>query len=196
MRVTRKLQAEHRTAMLRHAARLFQGRGVAGVAVADVAQAAGLTHGAFYGHFDSKAALVAEACRDSLEDSARRWREVVARAEAEGRDPLEALIERYLTAEHRDGPDHGCALAALGAEAVRDPVLRGGLAHGTMALLDVLEDVIAARLPAEGAPREAAAAVLAALTGGLVIARAFADSPAQSHAALAAARRAARAVTS
>ena len=195
MRVTRKLQAEHRTAMLRHAARLFRGRGVAGVAVADVAQAAGLTHGAFYGHFDSKAALVAEACRDSLEHSARRWREHAARATAEGHDPLDALIERYLTAAHRDGPDRGCALAALGAEAVRDPVLRDGLAHGTMALLDVLAEVIATSRPAVAAPREAAAAVLAALTGGLVIARALADSPAQSDAALAAAGRAARSVT-
>ena len=193
MRVTRKLQAEHRTAMLRHAARLFRGRGVAGVAVADVAQAAGLTHGAFYGHFDSKAALVAEACRDSLEHSARRWREHAAAAVAEGHDPVDALITRYLTTTHRDRADHGCAIAALGAEAVRDPQLRGGLADGTNALLDVLSDVIAASRPALTAPREAAAAVLAALTGGLVIARALADSPAQSDAALAAAARAARA---
>ena len=101
-------------------------------------------------------------------------------------DPVDALITRYLTTTHRDRADHGCAIAALGAEAVRDPQLRGGLADGTNALLDVLSDVIAASRPALTSPREAAAAVLAALTGGLVIARALADSPAQSDAALAA----------
>jgi TetR/AcrR family transcriptional regulator, transcriptional repressor for nem operon len=102
MRVNRKTMAEHRTAILRQAGRLFRQHGIDGVAVADITGAAGLTHGAFYGHFPSKTALAAESCRHSLEHSARIWRERAAAARSAGTDSLDALIDAYLTPVHRD----------------------------------------------------------------------------------------------
>ena len=192
MRVTRRTLVEHRLAILEQAGRLFRRRGVASVAVADITRAAGLTHGAFYGHFPSKDALAAESCRHSLHVAAAGWRARADRAVTRGDDPLAALIDTYLSPAHRDAPEGGCALAALGAESSRDPALRAALNDGTTALLAVLAEVVAGSRPAIADPAAIALAVLAAMNGGLILARALADSPDRSAAALAAARHAAR----
>jgi TetR/AcrR family transcriptional repressor of nem operon len=186
MRVTRQTMADHRAAILRQAGRLFRQHGIAGVAVADITGAAGLTHGAFYGHFPSKTALAAESCRHSLENSARNWRERAANARSAGADPLDALIDAYLTPVHRDSRATSCMLASVGPEASRDPGLCLDLAAGASALAAVLQELIAERHP-EAAPRQhlnAALAVLAALSGGLNLARALSADPERSAAAL------------
>jgi TetR/AcrR family transcriptional repressor of nem operon len=186
MRVSRRTSAAHRTAIVDQASRLFRDRGIDAVGVAEITQAAGLTHGAFYGHFPSKTALAAEACRTSLVTGAGHWRARAARARAEGRDPLAAIIDGYLTERHRDHPDQGCALATLGPEIARaEPPLRAALDEGVAALTEVLEEEIGARRPEldTGARTRRALAVVAALAGGLIIARACAD-PERSHAAL------------
>ena len=84
--------AAHRAAILEQAGRLFRQHGIDGVAVADITGAAGLTHGAFYGHFPSKTALAAESCRATLEHSAQRWRQRAAEASSAGADPARALV--------------------------------------------------------------------------------------------------------
>lgn len=194
MKVDRETWARHRAAMLEQAGRLFRRRGIGAVGVADITQAAGLTHGAFYGHFPSKSALAAESCRASLLASAATWRRRAARAAAAGEDPLGALVDAYLTPAHRDAPEGGCAIATLGPEAVRDPELRAALADGTGALLAALRDTLATARPAiPAAARPAAAlAVLSAMNGGLILARMLVDQPDASAAALTAAAAAAR----
>src|ERR1700733_562867 len=102
MRVNRKTMAEHRAAILEQAGRLFRRHGIDGVAVADITGAAGLTHGAFYGHFPSKTALAAESCRATLELSAHRWRQRAAEARNTGADPIAALIDAYLAPTRLD----------------------------------------------------------------------------------------------
>lgn len=196
MRVTRALAAEHRQALLEQAGRLFRARGIDGVSLAEVARAAGLTHGAFYGHFASKTALVAEAVHGSLLAGAGHWRRRAGRARDAGRDPLAAIVDGYLSERHRDAPEAGCALAALGPEVSRaEAPLADALRAGTEALALVLAEEVAALHPAL-APVECRArglAILAAMTGGLVLARALAADPDASRAALDAAARAARA---
>src|SRR5580704_10783929 len=148
MRVSRHTLAAHRAAMLDHAGKLFRGHGIDAVAVADITRAAGLTHGAFYGHFPSKTALAAEACTASLQAGAARWRRRAARARAEGRDPLAAIIDSYLTEQHRDRPEDGCALSSLGPEIARaEPPLRQALDAGVTALTELLEQEISIRRP-------------------------------------------------
>jgi TetR/AcrR family transcriptional repressor of nem operon len=186
MRVDRKTMAAHRAAILRQAGRLFRQHGIDGVAVADITGAAGLTHGAFYGHFPSKTALAAESCRHSLESSARIWRERAEAARSSGADPLVALIDSYLTPRHRDSREASCMLASVGPEASRDPDLRADLAIGVTALSLVLQELIAERHP-DAEPQhhlEVALAVLAALSGGLTLARALSADPERSAAAL------------
>jgi TetR/AcrR family transcriptional repressor of nem operon len=195
MRVTAETHRSHGAAILDAAASLFRARGLSSVGVADVTRAAGLTHGAFYGHFDSKAALAGAACRAVFEASAARWRERAAAALEAGEDGLHAIIDAYLTEQHRDEPANGCAIVTLGPEMARgETALHGALSDGTGALLAVLEEEFARRHPEADAPSRAAAAlgVLSAMAGGLLLARALTN-PDQSRAALSAASAAARA---
>jgi TetR/AcrR family transcriptional repressor of nem operon len=183
MRVTKFVREAHRAAIIEQAGRLFRRRGIAGVAVADVTAAAGLTHGAFYGHFASKDALAAEAVRSSLFAGATAWQRRAERARQEGRDPLAAVVRAYLTEAHRDAPEFGCVLAALGPELARaGPPVADALRDGTQALLAVLGEIAAP---------EKALAILSTMTGGLVLARALAADPNASRAALDAAAQAA-----
>jgi TetR/AcrR family transcriptional repressor of nem operon len=186
MRVTRKAMADHRAAILRQAGRLFRQHGIDGVAVADITGAAGLTHGAFYGHFPSKSALAAESCRHSLENSARIWRQRAADARSSGADPLDALIDAYLTPLHRDSRATSCMLASVGPEASRDPGLRTDLTAGVSALTLVLQELLAERHPHTTPEQhlQTALAVLTALSGGLNLARALSADPDRSTAAL------------
>jgi len=70
---------------------------------------AGLTHGGFYSHFDSKETLVREAVTLALDCS---WNELTRIADDEG-GGIEKIIRTYLQPIHRDRPEHGCAAAAL-----------------------------------------------------------------------------------
>jgi TetR/AcrR family transcriptional repressor of nem operon len=195
MKVDRHTREAHGLALMEAAGRLFRARGLDAVRVADVSSEAGLTHGAFYGHFPSKAALAEAACRCGLQEAAARWRRRAARARAEGRDPVGALIDAYLTERHRDEPQAGCVLSSLGADLARAGApLKAALADGTALLLAVLEEEISARHP-DAAPAQvgmAAEATLAAMIGGLSLARAVATDPARSRDALAACRMLAR----
>jgi TetR/AcrR family transcriptional repressor of nem operon len=185
MKVSKATAAAHRLALLEQAGRLFRRRGIEAVGVAEVARAAGLTHGAFYGHFPSKAALAAESTGGSLLEGAARWRRRAERARAAGADPLAAIVAAYLSPAHRDAPETGCALASLGPEASRaEPALAGSLHQGVDALLCVLDEELTARGLAAGQCRGAALAMLSAMAGGLVLARALAADEAASRAAL------------
>ena len=106
------------------------------------------------------------------------------------------MIGTYLSEAHRDGPAAGCALAALGPEMSRaEPLLAAALQVGTTALVAVLAEEIEVLHPTLAPPaRQARAmAVLSAMTGGLVMARALAADAAASLAALNAAATLARA---
>ena len=187
MKVDQPTFAAHRAAILRQAGRLFRSRGLGGVGVAEISRAAGLTHGAFYGHYPSKAALAAEALGGSLLEAAAKWRRRAAAARAEGRCGLAELVGGYLTVRHRDALEDGCALAALGPEVARaEPPLPEALRAGVAAMAAALQDEIALIRPALPAAecQGAALAMLAAMNGGLILARALAADDDASRAAL------------
>jgi TetR/AcrR family transcriptional repressor of nem operon len=195
MKVDQATFAAHREGLLQAAGRLFRGRGLHRVSVADLCRDAGLTHGAFYGHYASKEAVAAASCRRGLADGAARWRARSEAAMARSADPVAAIIDVYLTPAHRDEPEAGCALAAIGIEAAREGGdVADALVDGTRGLLAVLDDALAASRPAlDPAARErVGTGVLAVLVGGMVLARALRPDPARSAAALDAARLAAR----
>jgi len=174
MRVSREQVAENRKTILEAASRLFRDRGYDAVTVAEVMQAAGLTHGGFYGYFKSKDDLIAAALGD-----------VLGRAGGPG-DDLAAYIARYLSQPHRDARATGCAVSALAAETVR---LEGEARTEMTAALRRQIDRVARLSPgATGADkRRAAIATWAAMVGALILAR-VSDDPALSDEVLAATR--------
>lgn len=166
------------------AARLYRDRGFEGVGVAEIMRAAGLTHGAFYAHFPSKAALAAEAVARAQQQS-DQW---VAGRTRGADDPRRAFLDSYLTADHRDSVGSGCPIAALGPEIARNPAVRAGFTGRLRHTLSAMAKRLAgADAKAAAEPHADAIRLLSTAVGALVLARAV-DDPALSDAILAAAR--------
>lgn len=184
MRVSREKAAENRERILKAAAGLFRAKGFSGAGVADIMQAADLTHGGFYGHFASKDDLAAQASRRAMRRSAAVWQGVVSDAPDH---PYAALLDHYLSPRHRDDPGRGCAFAALGNDAARSAKsVRHAFTEGLEPLVAILTDAVPGS--SKAARRRKAVTAMATLVGALTLARAV-DDPRLSDEILAAARR-------
>lgn len=157
--------------ILKVAARKFRQQGIAATGMTGIMSEAGLTNGGFYSHFGSKSDLVREGLERALDEQLRRLSE--ADVVPGG---LSALIRSYLSEEHRDRPDVGCASAALLPEIGRQP--RSVRKAYTARLREIIEQ-LKRRLPrktSSSAAQEAAIGIFAVLVGSLQLARATEDS--------------------
>jgi|TARA_R110000796_G_scaffold82691_9_gene181504 TetR/AcrR family transcriptional repressor of nem operon len=176
MRVSKEQAAANREQIVHQAARLFRERGFDGIGVAELMKNAGLTHGGFYGHFDSKEQLMAEACEYAIGVTGRRWRRLVSDSDGPSMD---TLARRYLSKRHRDAPGDGCVLAALAGDAARQsPPVRAAFTGSVKRFIDLLGNALPTR--AKAARRQKAVAACAAMVGALVLSRAV-DDPALSE---------------
>ena len=157
----------NREKLLAAASEGFRRHGFDGVKVADVMQAAGLSHGGFYTYFGSKEDLVAQTCATSLERQARRLKVAKGDCQAE----LDAYVTRYLSTKNRDEPGQACLFPSLAADVARqaDPV-RQVFSEGVADYLDAL-----AVLTDAGEGRNKAITLLSTLVGAMVLARAVND---------------------
>ena len=110
MRKSNKEAAQTRACIVETAADHLRRTGIAGASLADIMAAAGLTHGGFYRHFRSKEHLVAEALTAASEKTLTTVRKNVA---AGG---VNAAVDGYLSAKHRDSATPICPFAAFGSE--------------------------------------------------------------------------------
>lgn len=173
MRVSREKAEESRRRILKAASRLFRQRGIDAAGVDDVTKAAGLTHGGFYRHFNSKEALTAETVERELAASTKRWRKLADGVTAE--EALRTLVAGYLSREHRDSPGRGCPLSALSSEVAHQPKsVRRSFTKGLMEMLDVLEELSSDRDLAKR--RDRAILMLVKLVGAIIMARAVDNS--------------------
>ena len=168
MRYSREHKQETHTRIVKKAAVLLREKGAHGVGVADLMKEAGLTHGGFYAHFDSREALVIEAFAYAMDRSTERWRQIAAQTPPDKR--LAMIVDSYLTAIHRDDPGHGCTVPALGAEIVREsPKTRKAFATKLDQMLDMVAEQMG-DVPRKTA-RKQAMAMLATMAGTLLLAR-------------------------
>ena len=123
-RVSRKQADLNREIIVDSATRLFRERGLHGISVIDVMAAAGLTHGGFYGHFDSKEALAREASDRAFQQSGERWQARIAES-ADNDTARRALIEPYLSAASRDNPGDSCPVVAFAGDMCHEAVDSG-----------------------------------------------------------------------
>lgn len=165
MKVSREQVAENRKRILDAAARLFRERGFETVTVAEVMSAAGLTHGGFYGHFDSKEALIEAAMAHELSGQRGRALENPSR-----------YADAYLSSKHRDNVGAGCPFAALGTEAARaSKEVRHTLTQSLRRQIDAVSASSPGATPQER--RSAAIASLSTMMGGMMLARLVDDDP-------------------
>ena len=118
MRYSKEHKQETHARIVKKASVRLREKGAHGIGVADLMKDAGLTHGGFYAHFDSREALVIEAFAHAIDRSIERWRQLAGQM-APG-DRLAGIVEAYLSPQHRDNPGHGCAVPALSAEIARE----------------------------------------------------------------------------
>lgn len=114
MKVNKETSTANREALLEAAGKLFRLHGIDGVGVAQLCNAAGLTHGALYSHFGSKEALAAEAFLHGHQASHGRI------SKAAGASPdLNSIVDFYVSARHRDNMAECCPILSSGSEAAR-----------------------------------------------------------------------------
>ena len=168
MRYSKEHKLETHARIVKKASVRLRERGAHGIGVADLMKDAGLTHGGFYAHFDSREALVVEAFAYAMDCSTERWRHLAGQTPPDER--LAAIVDAYLSPQHRDNPGHGCAMPALGAEIAREsPKTRKAFAAKLEQMIVMLSEQIGEATPQVA--RKRAMASLATMMGTLVLAR-------------------------
>lgn len=181
-RMTRAAAEQHRRQVIDNTSRLIREKGADQVSVPQAMAAAGLTHGGFYRHFSSKDDLIAQALTTAFAERRRAMDQLTDRPRSTGTPSPDdsartAFLATYLSELHRDNPAHGCAAAALAADAARaepgTPV-RTAFTAG-------LRDLVEGFQQLDGAPNEpgtdggTALAELSTLVGAVLLARASDD---------------------
>lgn len=164
---------EHKDAtrrrMIETSGRRFKRDGFDGSGISALVADAGLTNGAFYGHFASKDDLIATVVSEQLAAQ-------VARVEAlpAGLASVEAFVREYLSPAHRDDPANGCPSAALLDEITRqDVAARDAYTDGAQRLIDAIARHLAVVDSVDA--RERAIGLFTLLISSLQLARAVTD---------------------
>lgn len=152
------------------ASQRFRKEGAESVGVAGLMADAGLTHGGFYAHFNSKEDLFCEAVTKALADTTAEFERATRNAD----HGLEVIVRGYLSLRHRNQPEQGCAGASLAAEVARHPKhTRQVFSESIDRVIDLIETHIPATEP--GTRRQRATAIFALMMGALQLARAEPD---------------------
>jgi len=117
MRYRPEHKAETHQKIVKDASRRVRSEGITGAAVSAVMRDAGLTHGGFYKHFESKDELLIESLREAFNEIAEALAEAAERAKPEA--AWKAIVTTYLSLEYCDHVEYGCPLPALAPEMAR-----------------------------------------------------------------------------
>jgi AcrR family transcriptional regulator len=170
--VTSRKEATHER-IVETAARAIRRSGYGGTGVAEIMKEAGLTHGGFYAHFDSRDGMLAEAADRAGAETVAFLTKVAAAAPP--KHELEAMLRAYLSKEHVESAESGCAVAALGSEMPRQSAK---VRRAATRRIKEMIDLVSRQSPDWGQPgsHERALVTLATALGALVLARAV-DNP-------------------
>ncbi len=162
---TRKEQSH--TRIVDVASRAIRRAGYRGVGVADIMKEAGLTHGGFYAHFDSRDALLVEAMQRAGEANIALLSDAMERRLRKCGSRFRALVETYLHDAHMERSEDGCVIAALASEMARQPdAVRDEARRRVIAMVSLVRST----LP-NGAGGVDAEVVTATMVGALQLAR-------------------------
>lgn len=165
VKVSREQMKANRERILTEAGRLFREKGFDSVGVAEVMNAAGLTHGGFYGHFASKDDLIAQTVAHMFKP---------ADDQANGLEDIAGFVDAYLSPRHRAGVARGCPTAALVADIRRQgPETRSALTAGVRCQIDRIAAEMLNASPLE--VRRNATGVWATMVGAVIMARTIND---------------------
>jgi TetR/AcrR family transcriptional repressor of nem operon len=169
MRYTKEHKLRTRGRIVERASLALREEGADGVSVAALMDLAGLTHGGFYAHFESREALVVEAVLMAMDQTMSRWLQLIETTPVA--DRFNAIVDTYINAQDRDNRGRGCPLPALGADIARSSEkARRAFAQKLQEMIEVMRRQLP-NLSARHARRIATAAI-ATMTGTIVLSRA------------------------
>jgi AcrR family transcriptional regulator len=151
------------------ASRAIRRAGYRGVGLADIMKEAGLTHGGFYAHFESRDSLLVEAMEHAGLENLASLTEAIERRVSKGASRFRALVESYLNDTHMKRFDNGCVVASLVSEMPRQP---DTVRDEARRRVNVMIDLVASVLP-KGTDKSVAPLVTATMIGALQMSRAL-----------------------
>jgi TetR/AcrR family transcriptional regulator, transcriptional repressor for nem operon len=171
MRYSPEHKKATRARILDAAGQLFRKEGYGGSGIDGLTKAAGVTNGAFYGHFKSKSEAFRAAVLAGLEELRLGIVELKA---SKPKRWLRAFVDFYLGPKRTCDIGQSCALPSLSPE-----VMRGDIETRKAYEMELrrIIDEVASGLP-DGTVKEredSAIALLALLSGGVTLARAVPD---------------------
>lgn len=171
MRMSRDEKERSHQRIVASAAQLFRERGLEGASVGDVMAAAGMTHGGFYKHFESKDALAGKAMSLAFGEFTKPLENDA------GPQAYATYRARYLSPEHVSHPGLGCPVAALGQDVGRGAAaLKAEFSAGVGRIVAAIANRMKG---SESARRKAAIRDFSMLVGAIVIARASDEATAE-----------------
>ncbi|AVA20422.1 MULTISPECIES: TetR/AcrR family transcriptional regulator [unclassified Rhizobium] len=171
MRYSTEHKLETRTRVLYAAGELFRQEGYGGSGIDALTKAAGVTNGAFYGHFKSKS----EAFRAAVQSGLDELRLGISTLKAQkGKGWLPAFVSYYLGPKRTCALGQSCALPSLSPDVMRADA-DTKVAY-EVELRRVIEEAASGLTGNSAEEREEnAIALLALLSGGVTMARAVSD---------------------
>jgi TetR/AcrR family transcriptional repressor of nem operon len=172
MRKSRQETADTRQRIVEAASAEFRRKGIDGTALADLMAAAGLTHGGFYKHFQSKEQVVTESLALAIESMVESMERTVSASP--GERGLHTAIADYLSIRYRDDVAGGCPFVALGSDMARSgDAVRDVTTTGFLNMVDVIARQLDGMSPA--AARKEALWMLSMMIGAVTMARVVTD---------------------
>ena len=153
---------ENRDKILSNAGRQIREGGFEAINVVALMKSVGLTHGGFYGHFDSKDDLLDQALERALAEG-----KLSVRLGKEGREvnSYSDYVTNYVTPEHRNLTQDGCAIASLMTEVPRRSEKSRNLMHKH------IDDFVTSISDYLEGDREKATLAVSAMVGALALSR-------------------------
>jgi TetR/AcrR family transcriptional repressor of nem operon len=176
MRISKEAAAANKAHILQAASQLLLEKGLSGLGVSEVMQQAGLTHGGFYNHFESKDALAVAALGASFDGAVERVAKRAAQAStaSDRKSVFRFYIDRYLSKGTRDAQNLQCPMAAVGTDVAQGSEgMKTAFAEGVKRYLLAFTNVIPGKANAARKRAEAITA-LSTMIGALTLARACA----------------------
>ncbi|MEM7097985.1 MAG: TetR/AcrR family transcriptional regulator [Pseudomonadota bacterium] len=168
-----KEHIEHtRKQILQSAGRLMRKQGYEGTSVSKVMADAGLTHGGFYAHFDSKESLFQAVVAEEFDFNNQLIR--LAATDLNDQEQLVEAISQYLNPDRKNTIANACTMAssAVDIQRVGKPA-QNGFTKAFKQFLKTFQKLMPDDEPEE-AHRHALGAV-ATCVGALILARAISD---------------------
>jgi TetR/AcrR family transcriptional repressor of nem operon len=193
MGVSKNKAAKNRRAIIEDSEKLFRARGVDGVGLSALMKEAGFTQGGFYNHFSSREALAAEVVESAMSKATADLKAAVEAPLAPGQTRLGRRVDFYLSDQHCEDIDQGCAVAALASDVRRlGRDAQNHFARGLDEMIDTLAAAVAEQRPGndQQTSREEAISFYCEMVGALLLSRAVGEAdPSLANAILTAERR-------